>query len=246
VRLSPFLLLSMLTAGSAAAAGLTPHKVEYTVEISVLSGRLTTVVTAVGDGYMANSVIEPVGISRLVAHGAIQESSFFVTDEHGVRPEQYRSVDTLSTEDQNVSFDFDWRHDLVTGTVNDKPVRFELQGRVHDRVSIQYQLMLDLMNGRASDRYLMLDGDELKLLEVETIGRRRVKVPAGEFEAIGIQHHKQSSSRVTTLWCVEELGYLPVVIEQHKDGKLRVRARMTKYVPLEPRAQPATGQDTAR
>lgn len=229
------LLLPMLTAGPAAAAGLTPHKVEYTVEISVLSGRLTTVVTAVGAGYMANSVIEPVGISRIVAHGAIQESSFFVTDEQGVRPEQYRSVDTLSSEDQYVSFDFDWRHNVVDGTVNDEPVHFELDGRVHDRVSIQYQLMLDLMNGRASDRYFMLDGDELKLLEVKSVGTRHVKVPAGEFEAVGIQHRKESSSRVTTLWCVEELGYLPVVIEQHQDGKLRVRARMTKYEPLEPR-----------
>jgi hypothetical protein len=30
---------------------------------------------------------------------------------------------------------------------------------------------------------------------------------------------------------VEELGYLPVIIEQHRDGKLRVRAVLTSYEP---------------
>lgn len=230
LALLPFLVL---TAGHAVAADLTPHRVEYAVEISVLNGRLTTVVTHAGPGYMASSVIEPVGFSRMLAHGAIQESSYFLTDEHGVRPEQYRSVDTLSSEDQYVTFDFDWQHDVVDGTVNDEAVHYELEGRVHDRVSIQYQLMLDLLNGGASDEYFMLDGDELKQLEVKNVGTRRVKVPYGEFEAVGIQHRKAGSSRVTTLWCVEELGYLPVVIEQHRDGKLRVRAVMTEYEPLD-------------
>lgn len=234
------LLLPMLTGGPATADTLTPHRVEYNVEISVLNGRLTTVVTEVGAGFMAKSVIEPVGFSRVVAHGVIEESSYFLTDAEGVRPEQYRSVDTLSRKNQYVTFDFDWGDKVVDGEVNEQPIHYELDGRVHDRVSIQYQLMLDLLNGGASAQYFMLDGDELKLLEVKNIGTRRVDVPYGEFEAIGIQHRKKNSSRVTTLWCVEKLGYLPVVIEQHRDGKLRVRAELTEYEPLTTaEAQPA-------
>lgn len=224
----PLLLLPMLSAVAGAAA-LTPHRVEYNVEISILNGRLTTVVTKTGPGFMVSSVIEPVGISKVLAHGAIQESSYFLTDEKGVRPEQYRSVDTLSSENQYVTFDFNWQKDLVEGTVNEEPIRFELEDRVQDRVSIQYQLMLDLLNGGASDEYFMLDGDELKLLEVKNVGKRHVKVPYGEFDAVGIQHSKANSTRVTTLWCVEELGFLPVIIEQHRDGELRVRAEMTEY-----------------
>ena len=55
---------------------------------------------------------------------------------------------------------------------------------------------------------------------------------AGEFNAVGIQHQAENSSRVTTLWCVKELGYLPVVIEQHRKGKLRMRAELSKYAAL--------------
>jgi hypothetical protein len=37
------------------------------------------------------------------------------------------------------------------------------------------------------------------------------------------------SSRVTTLWCVPELEYLPVIIEQHRKGKLNLRAVLASY-----------------
>jgi hypothetical protein len=234
------LLLPMLLASPAhAAVTLKPHRVAYNVEISILNGTLTTVVTEVGAGFMANSVIKPVGLSKIVARGAIQESSFFLTDENGVRPEQYRSIDTLSSDNEYVNFDFDWRAKTVEGTVNDEPIEFKLEGRVHDRVSIQYQLMLDLLNGGASEQYFMLDGDELKQLEVRNIGEKQVKVPFGTFDAVGIQHRKKNSSRTTVLWCAIELDYLPVVIEQHRDGELRVRAVLTEYEVMTPAAAKA-------
>lgn len=236
-------VVSTLSVGASlhAAESLTPHTAKYDVEISILGGTLTTVVTETGPGYMANSVIEPTGLSKIVAHGAIQESSYFLTDERGVRPEQYRSIDTLSTEDQYVTLDFDWRDKTVHGTVNSEEFEYELDGRVHDRVSIQYQLMYDLLNGGSSSQYTLLDGDELKLLNIKNVGSRMVEVPFGSFEAIGIQHSKENSSRVTTLWCVEELGYLPVIIEQHRDGDLQVRAVLTSYDPVTPAEQQPAG-----
>src|SRR5690606_19126919 len=143
-------------------------------------------------------------------------------------------------DDAVVSLDFDWREQHVEGVVNDKKFESALDDRVHDRVSIQYELMHDLQNGGAEDRYWMLDGDELKLLDVKNVGQRKVKVPYGEFYVVGIQHSKRSSSRVTTLWCAEELGYLPVIIEQHRKGKLGVRAVLRSY---EPTSESVAAQD---
>ena len=77
----------------------------------------------------------------------------------------------------------------------------------------------------------MLDGDELKLLNVTNVGIKTVEVPFGSFEVTGIQHSKKDSTRVTTLWCAEKLGYLPVIIEQHRKGKLGVRAVLASYEP---------------
>lgn len=213
------------------AAMLTPHTARYDVSISVLGGTLTTDVTEAGAGFMATSVIVPTGMSRIVARGVIQESSFFLADDEGVLPAQYRSIDTLSSDDKIINLDFDWREQVVTGSINDEDFRSHLDGRVQDRVSLQYELMLDLLQGKARAEYSLLDGDELKLLQVRNIGTKEVKVPYGRFTATGIQHNKKDSSRVTTLWCAEELDYLPVIIEQHRDGKLRIRAVLTRYQP---------------
>ena len=223
----------LFSAGTYAEDGLTPHKARYDVRISVLSGTLVSEVTAASPGFMANTVIKPTGMSRMIARGVIQESSYFLLDPEGVKPTQYRSIDTLSSEDETVSLDFDWREQTVEGVVNDRRFHSELDGRVHDRVSIQYELMLDLLNGSAEEQYWMLDGDELKLLNVANVGTRTVEVPFGTFEVTGIQHSKENSTRVTTLWCAEKLGYLPVIIEQHRKGKLGVRAVLASYEPTE-------------
>ena len=83
--------------------------------------------------------------------------------------------------------------------------------------------MSDLMNGGASAEYILFDIDELKTVTVKNIGTRTITVPAGTYEAIGVQHQTPGSKRVTTMWCVEDLGFLPIVVEQHRKGKLKMR-----------------------
>lgn len=224
-------LAVVLAAAPVRADGLVPHAADYKVKISVLSGTLTSRVYDIGNGFKARSVIAPTGFARLLMDGSIVEESEFGLQPEGIRPRHYRSIDTLSSDPKTMAFEFDWDEHAVTGDINDEFFRFEFDGAVHDRVSIQYELMLNLLNGEETDRYSLLDGDELKELTVRNIGTRKVRVPFGRFEAVGIQHQAKDSSRISTLWCVEELGYLPVIIEQHRDGKLRVRAELTDYRP---------------
>jgi hypothetical protein len=132
-----------------------------------------------------------------------------------------------------MNFQFDWDQSRVTGTINDEEHVIELEGLVHDRVSIQYELMLDLLNKEPSTNYILLNEDELRPIFVTNIGEKDIKVPYGTFRAVGIQHSNKEKSRVTVLWCVEELGYLPVLIEQYNDGKRRVRAELKHYTPIQ-------------
>lgn len=223
--------IGLFAAPAYAASELKPHTAEYKVKISVVSGRLSTELKATDAGYAARHVIVPTGMSRLLARGAISEVSEFANGPDGVYPIAYQSDDTLSRDKTRADIRFDWATNEASGTVNDEEVLSELEGLSHDRVSIQYELMHDLLNGGASEQYRMFDVDKLRTINVRSIGTRKIKVPAGTFEAIGIQHQAENSSRVTTLWCVEDLGYLPVVIEQHRKGKLRVRATLRKYSP---------------
>jgi hypothetical protein len=230
------LILGLVLAVPPALAGsvLTPHTAEYKIRISILGGKLHTQFERTENGYFAESVIEATGMSRLFADGAIREKSWFSERDGNILPIQYRSADTISSEPDIVELDFDWNTGEVTGLINGEDFQAALDADVHDRVSLQYGLMYDMLNGGERAKYLLQDAEELKPLSISNVGTKAVEVPFGKFEAVGIQHQRAGSSRVTTLWCVEKLGYLPVIIEQHRKGKLRLRAVLTKYQPLTP------------
>ncbi len=228
------LLATLFLAGTVqASGGLTPHVAEYNVKMSVVSGRLRTELKATGAGYSAEHSINATGMSRLIARGEITEVSEFSDGPDGLYPLAYRSIDTLSRDKGRADIRFDWGGMQATGTVNGQDYEVTLEGLLHDRVSIQYELMHDLLDGEPSDQYRMFEIDEQKIINIRSLGTQKVEVPAGSFEAVGIQHQAEHSSRITTLWCVKELGYLPVIIEQHRKGKLRVRAKLRSYTPAD-------------
>ena len=221
----------LLSLPSLADTGLTPHSAEYKVKISILSGKLNTRLQVTDEGYEATHSIAPAGLAKILKPGTIVETSGFATTADGVLPIRYVSSDTLSRDKTQTDITFDWSTGAVNGTVNEEQIEGVLEDIAHDRVSIQYELMYDLKNGGPDETYILFDVDRLKTLHVSTIGEKEVKVPAGKFMALGIRHQAEGSSRVTTLWCVEELDYLPVIIEQHRKGKLRMRATLRKYTP---------------
>ncbi len=225
------LLLALYSAPLQAESLLTPHTATYKVKISVLSGQLDTELQQIATGYSATHVIAPTGMSRMFSRGSIVETSYFDTAPDGVRPREYVSRDTLSRDKEDATIHFDWETGEARGTVNDRDVVSVIEGLAHDRVSIQYEVMHDLIAGDPSDKYTMFEIDRLRPVNVQIIGVKTVKVPAGTFEVTGVRHQAEGSKRVTTLWCAEQLGYLPVIIEQHRKGKLKVRATLEIYTP---------------
>ena len=232
--LAAILLVSAACAASPvlAAVPLTPHSAEYRVRMNVVSGQLNTNLRLTENGYIATHAIAPTGMARIFTRGRIEESSTFRNTDAGVIPVAYQTNDSLSRNKERADVRFDWNDNVARGTVNGAEFETTLQGLSHDRVSIQYQLMHDLLNESPDKQYRLFEVDRLKALNIRTLGSREVTVGTGTYTAVGIQHQTENSSRVTTLWCVEALDYLPVIIEQHRNGKLRVQATLQSYSPL--------------
>jgi hypothetical protein len=209
---------------------LTPHTAVYKVKISGISGQLNTELRRTGNRYTARHVIRPTGIAKIFAHGRMDVTSDFDDQADGVIPTRYQAVDTIR-DDPEVDLRFDWTSNVAIGTVGEEHVRLQLDGIAYDSVSIQYELMHDLLTGNRSDQYTLFDVDKMRIANVSNIGEKKVETKAGQFTAVGIQHQKEGSSRTTTLWCVEELDYLPVIVEQHRKGKLTFRAKLVEYSP---------------
>ena len=226
-----FVLLIASLAAAANATELTPHRAQYKVKISVVSGQLDTELRATEHGYVARHVIKPVGMSRLLTRGKMDVSSTFVTEPDGVKPVTYHAIDTIRDEPET-HVTFDWTSNRASGTVGEQPLELQLDEISHDSVSIQYELMHDLLNGGPGERYVLFDVDKMRIANVTSAGTQVVDTYAGRFEVVGVRHQKEGSSRVTTLWCAPDLDYLPVVIEQHRKGKLNFRATLKSYTPI--------------
>jgi hypothetical protein len=209
---------------------LTPHTAEYKVKISVISGKLNTELRKTENGYIANHVVRPTGIARIITRGTMDVTSEFNVQPGGMKPVRFQSVDTIRDE-PDVDLRFDWDTNEAIGTVGADNVRLQLDGMAYDSISIQYELMHDLIKGDPSDQYTLFDVDRMQVANVSNIGEKTVETKAGKFVAVGIRHQKEGSDRTTTLWCVEELDYLPVIIEQHRDGKVNFRAKLVTYTP---------------
>lgn len=231
LRILSFVTALSLMGQSFAEPALTPHRAQYKVKISVLSGQLNTELRHSTAGYVAHHIIKPTGLSRIITRGTMDVTSEFVSGENGIYPARFHSVDTIR-KDPDVDLIFDWESNEVSGTVGEEAVLWQLEGIAHDSVSLQYQIMHDLLKGEPSEQYTLFDIDKLKVAVVMNIGEKQVKTKAGRYLAVGIQHQKEGSSRTTTMWCVKELDYLPVIIEQHRKGKLKFRASLVSYSPI--------------
>jgi len=229
-RLITALILALLVSPLLADTALTPHTAQYKVRISVISGQLNTELRRTADGYVARHIIKPTGMARLIARGTMDVTSTFSSEADGVKPIRFHSVDTIR-DDPDVDLTFDWTTNEVSGTVGEDNVLLQLEGIAHDSVSIQYELMHDLLNGEPSKQYVLFDVNKMRIANVSIAAEKEIKTKAGTFTAIGIQHQKEGSSRTTTLWCAKELDYLPVIIEQHRKGKLKFRATLVSYTP---------------
>jgi hypothetical protein len=230
IRLILGLLLALGALMPAGAADLIPHTAEYKVKISVVSGRLNTELRATEDGFVATHVVRPTGLSKIITSGKMHVSSAFTTVADGVRPVTYHAIDTIRDEPE-AKIGFDWSTNRASGTVGNSPAEFQLEGLSHDAVSIQYALMYDLLNNQPDARYMVFDVDKMRPINVRNAGEKSVKTPAGTYDVVGIQHQREGSSRITTMWCAPALGYLPVVIERHRKGKLLFRATLKRYTP---------------
>lgn len=227
------IIVLLLNSAVLADRAPTPHFAEYKVKISILRGHMSTRLEWDEGKYIVSSNVRPTGIARLVARGSIQEQSLFTIVAGRVRPIMQRSADTLSTHGQNAEMYFDWSANEVVGTADGETFTTALSAGAVDRTSLQYALMVDLLNERLQSEYVLQELDGVKVLTVTRRETKTVKVPYGKLEVVGITHISGSSSRSTTLWCAPSLGFLPVIIEQYRDGKLKGRVVLAEYSTIE-------------
>ena len=217
--------LCCTVAGAAAAqdteAGLAAFTGTYTVEWRGLTAGISTLelVHIGGNDYSYRSSNMARGLFKLAFPDAITQVSEFSLVNGVVRPSVYRADDGSSDPKRSISLHFDWSLMRVTGTAEGKPVNQPLKPNTQDGLSVQIELMRELVAGRSPQRFWLISKDEVNDYEYTREGKATLDTPLGKLDTVIYRSQHPGSSRVTRLWFAPSLGYLPVRAQQARHDK---------------------------
>jgi hypothetical protein len=210
-------LAGMVTSGVAVADALKPFQVSYswtwhgmTVAVSTLKLEQRQ-----DNTWVYSSKSDPRGLGRMFSERPIQQSTLQVTDA-GVRPLAYKADDGTSSTKRDADVQFDWDHNRATGVYESAKVDMALQPGVQDDLSVQIALMVELLAGRAPDRFLMIDKSSVREYRYSLEREESLDTPLGKLDTVVFKSQKSGSPRVTRFWCAPARGYIPVRVEQTK------------------------------
>lgn len=240
MRTGPALAACLLSLASlpaaAGAAALAPFVAEYAVSYGSMSVGTShfELKTGAGPGrWVFESRSDAQGLARLVASGRLVQTSWLTVEGGEVRPQRFRFDDGSARRQEDANLAFDWREGRVTGDAKGQPVDLAIPTGTQDPVSSQLAMMVALLAGREPASLPMVDGGQLRETEARFERRERVSTPGGEFDTLVYTSRRPGGRRVTWMWLAPELQYLPVRMEQVRDGKRAFHMQLTRYQPAD-------------
>jgi hypothetical protein len=186
------------------------------------------------DVYEFSTRVLATGLLKLARpNPAVERSHFRVTPE-GIRPLEFWYEDGSRSGEDNFHIVFDW--DRRIATVSSAAGRREvaLAGAVLDRGSLQVALMRDLAASGTPRTYRLADEDSVADYEYTDNGTAELKTGVGTLATQILTQQRTGSSRTTWLWVAPSLRFLPVRIEQRRDGEVQTAFVLTNVEGLAP------------
>lgn len=161
------------------------------------------------------------GALRLLVPRPVIERSTFAYEGGRIVPIAFSYEDGRKGED-NQRMQFDWGRNVAVTSAPGQTAEVELQPGALDRASLQVAVMRDMRSGKTAAQYLLADGSSLATAETVRVDEATVETPFGPLVTQRVVQSREGSSRALMLWMAPELSFLPVRIEQQKDGKTQV------------------------
>jgi hypothetical protein len=218
------LLALLATAALGVASGATadelkPFTAVYDFSWSGMTLAESTVkLERTGSSWTYTSTNKARGLGRIYADRADMVSVLNVTPA-GVEPISYKA--DYGSDKRNVNLAYDWQAHRLTGVYEQTPVDMPLTSAVQDDGSLQIAIMVELLAGRTPSEFSLLNKDKLRVYHYKREGEETVKTPFGDVATIIYSSQADYSPRITRLWCAKDRGYIPVRVEQKKDGSVQ-------------------------
>jgi hypothetical protein len=214
-------------ADEAASGGLQPFVAHYEASwkgISVGTSDIRLEPGAEPGHYLYTWTITPHGIVRLAYRDDLVQRSWLRVVANHVRPDKYFGKEGSSS----VEIKFDWQDKRATGVSETKPVDIQLPEGAQDVMSIQVEVMLDLMNGNLPKTFQIIDKDQLKEFNYTQEGTAKIRTDLGELETVIVTSQRTGNNRILRMWFAPSLGFAPIQAERSRDGKVEIAIRVKR------------------
>jgi hypothetical protein len=213
------LLSALLVVGRVRADDLTPFEASYawswrgvTVAVSTLKLEQRG-----SNTWVYSSSSEPRGVGRLYPMRPKLTSVLRVTD-RGAEPQSFHAEG--GGEDHDAAVDFNWETGRATGNYEGVTVDLPIKPGVQDDLSVQIELMVDLLRGKAPDTLWMIDKNSVREYHYQREGDATLETPFGQVATVIYSSQHVGSPRTTRFWCAPSKGYLPMRVEQKRIDKV--------------------------
>ena len=218
-------------------ATVATYTATYTVEYKgkeAGTAELSVVFLADRDLYEFTSRIVAKGLLKLARPKPAVERSQFRVDAEGVRPLEFWYEDGSRSGEDNVHITYDWDRRIATVSGAEARRELALPAAALDRGTLQVALMRDLAATGAPRTYTVADEDSVSDYAYTDNGTATTTTGIGPLETRSLMQQRAGSSRTTWLWVVPELRFLPVRIEQRRDGEVQTALTLVSVSGLAP------------
>ncbi len=170
--------------------------------------------------YTFQSHTEAVGIMSLIYGGDITERSEWARFDGHWHPSEYHYRRT-GFKEREIHIRFDHRKRLARIRSPEGPWQKEVPEGVNDKLGYLLALMHDLEQGKEDLRYPIADGGRVRSYIFDILRKERIESAIGPLDTVVVKRLREDSGkkeRETTIWCAEDLGFLPVKIEHREAG----------------------------
>ncbi|HEY5622787.1 MAG TPA: DUF3108 domain-containing protein [Gammaproteobacteria bacterium] len=159
---------------------------------------------------------------RMAAPRPIVEHSVFRSRNGSLIPLEFSYQDGTRRGAGNVEIRFDWDAGTLSVTKRGTVAMFDAEQGTLDPGSAQVRVMVDAARPARTTTLPLADGDGPLRYRYSRPGREIVETIAGSQTAEVTLQQRDGSSRETLYWLAPALDYLPVRIEQRRDGETRL------------------------
>lgn len=175
------------------------------------------------DNFRISATTRARGLARLFMSGEPFEQAKFSYTNDRVVSQTYRLESGKKSGEDNGSITFDWKNMIAASVYEGTAADLALpDSDIYDRISADVVVIMDLRNGRQPRNMRVAEKNQLRDYGFTFEGEATIETPAGTFDTVRYLRQRSGSSRSTRIWYASDKGFLPVRMEQLKNGKTAV------------------------